>query len=174
MFKKVALLLSITTLLTACGGGGSSSSSNYPSQDDPVAEKSYDLYSYLTRAKPTDEAYLQREFYLKKFYYEDGTAAWFNVFGVSTSEPLTDEEKESAFNSLKTTKIMMRIGHEQTLEQTTTKFTPYYSLENGPYFIGDHDSVELHRIDDATTITQNRETRFNAQLDDFTILSKYN
>lgn len=175
MFKKIVLLLSITTLLTACGGGGgSNTTTTQPDPDDPVVVPTYDLYSYLTRAKPDSEADLQREFITKEFFYEDGTPAWFDVLGISTNEPFTDEEKENAFSSLKMTKIMMTLNQDQTLQQTTTKFTPYGSFEHGPYFIGDHDQVELHTTIGLNTVTQNRETAFNKNLSDFTILDKYN
>jgi len=178
MFKKTALLLSITIILTACGGGGGGGSSNndptQPGTDDPVVVPTYDLYSYLTREKPDNEPDLQREFILKAFFYEDGTPAWFDADGMSTNEPLTDEEKLHAFKSLKTTKIMMSVNQDQTLQQTTTKFTPYGTFEHGPYFIGDHDQVELHTTKGLNTITQNRETAFNKNLSDFSILDKYN
>jgi len=176
MFKKTVLLFSIATLITACGGGGGSSIKTDPTQPDPDTPDVviYDLYSYLTRKKPEDESYLEREFILKEFFYEDGTPAWFDVYGMSTNEPLTDEEKLHAFKSLKTTKIMMSVNQDQTLQQTTTKFTPYGSFEHGPYFAGDHDQIELHTKNGLNSITQNRETAFNKNLSDFSILDKYN
>ncbi len=160
---KIGLISIMTIILNGCGGGGGSSTSSNEEVEILSTDKNKDLSQYIISSS-TDTV-----FYRKEFVNEDGTLAWFNRFGESSTEPVNNSDEDDSFNKLK---VMHSYVNE--ISRTQTKFTPSLGLdgEDGYFLLADRPSVYL-RIGDQK-LTKFRESLENELYSDYTILDKYN